>query len=204
MKRLILSIVLVVAFGGKYSFCQSYQYGLEISPSFDFQLQTASNNTWSTVSGNGFLLGVFFDKRLNEHTFLGTGAKFEYIGFIQKQGDFVVNSFQIGSLNIPLTFKQEIGITENWFYSAGVGLNYNFLNGQRVFGNWVNLNDIVNQWQPYVNVGINYLMDNHFEIGMHARYHFLDLWSQTYQITTQTKTKLFSFDFSIRYTLASH
>lgn len=204
VKKGLLNLITLFFLSFNTGYTQGYQYGVELSPSFDFQLQTASNNTWSTIRGNGFLLGLFFDKKLNEHSLIGTAAKFEYIAFNQKAGDFVVNSFRIASINVPITFKQEIGLTKNWFYSVGAGFNYNFLNRQLLSGIWFNLNENANQWQPYGSIGLNYLMDSRFEIGIHARYHFLDLWSESFQAVTQTKTKLISFDFSLRYTIASH
>lgn len=203
VKLNITHLLVTLVLGINTSWSQDIQYGIEIAPSFDFQLQTASNNTWSTVQGNGFLLGLFLDKSLNEHTFLGSAIKFEYIGFNQRSGDFLISSYRIASLNVPLTFKQEIGLTENWFYAAGIGLNYNFLNRQYFFGNWISMNDVANQWQPYMNGGIHYLAASDFDIGIEARYHVLDLWSKDQQAKTQTKTKLFSFDFSLRYTFAS-
>lgn len=199
-KILIFLLLATAPFIGR---TQNWQYGVELSPSFDFQLQIGANQTWSTVRGNGYLAGFFADRQMNEHTFIGTGLKLEYISFNEKAEGILLNSFRIASLNIPLTFKQEIGITKHWFYSAGIGLNYNFLNRQLVFGQWISLKDIAQEFQPYLNVGINYLMDNHFEIGTHARYHVLDLWDKDHQNATQTSTHLFSFDFSLRYTIGS-
>jgi len=203
MKQIRPLIIAFFILFPKLNWSQDFQYGLEIAPSFDFQLQTATSNTWGITRGNGFLLGPFFDFKLNEHSFIGSAIKFEYIAFNQKSGDFLQSSFRMSGLNIPITFKQEIGLTKHWFYSAGIGLNYIFLSRQLFFGNFVNVNNLVDQWQPYLNVGINYLMDSQFEIGMHARYHPFNLWSETIQNTTQARARLFSFDFSIRYTISS-
>ncbi|MFK8045096.1 MAG: hypothetical protein AB8B72_06360 [Crocinitomicaceae bacterium] len=203
MKEIRLIIITLCFVIPKMVWSQDYQYGLEISPSFDFQLQTANNNTWGVSRGNGFLFGTFLDFKINEHSYIGSALKFEYVAFNQKSGDFLSSSFRMSSLNVPITFKQEIGVTKHWFYSAGIGLNYIFLSRQLFFGNFINVNNLVNQWQPYLNAGINYLMDSHFEIGMHARFHPLNLWTENIQTTTQASARLFSFDFSLRYTISS-
>ncbi len=201
--RIVITVIFVLLSSNSLN-AQSYKYGLEISPSFDFQLQSANNGAWQAIRGNGFLLGAFFDKNIGEHSFIETGLKFEYIAFNDKSGDFLISSFRISSLNVPLLFKQEIGLTQNWFYNAGIGLNYNFLNRQFFTGNWFNANNAVNQWQPYANLGINYLMDERFELGMCARYHFINLFKDDPIVSNPTTSKLFSLDFSLRYTLASH
>ena len=198
----VLLFSLLTALTGSLK-AQGNKYGIEVSPSFDYQIQRANNGAWKAIRGNGFLVGAFFDKGMGEHSFLETGLKFEYVAFNDKSGDFLVSSFRISSLNVPFLFKQEIGLTKHWFYGAGIGLNYNFLNRQFFLGNWFNANEAVNQWQPYANFGLNYLMDNHFELGTYARYHFIDLFKNDPAITNPTTSKLFSIDFSIRYILGS-
>ncbi|MFK8039057.1 MAG: hypothetical protein AB8B74_12255 [Crocinitomicaceae bacterium] len=184
---------------------QNYQYGFEISPCFNYQLQNSKiTQTWSTISGTGFQIGAFINKRIGEHSRVGSALKFEYVGFNQKQGNVLINSFRIASVNIPLLFQQEIGVTKHWFYKVGIGLNYNFLNRQLQNGFWLNLNDIANQFQPYASVGIDYTMDGKFILGIDARYHILDLWMKEVQDMTGVKTTLFSFDFSLKYNLASN
>lgn len=202
IKKISIAIILFI---NGIGFSQNDQYGFEISPCFNYQLQNSKiTKTWSTVSGKGFQIGGFINKSIGDHSYIGSGIKFEYTGFNQKSGAILINSFRISSLNIPLMFMQEIGVTEHWFYKIGTGLNYNFLNRQLQSGFWINMNELTNQLQPYFNFGINYSLDKKFILGLAARHHFINLWNKELQSASGVSTHLFSFDFSLKYNLASH
>ena len=199
MRKLLLFITIL----GTYSFsnAQKFDYGLSIAPTYNFQIFRAiPNNIWSTQSGNGFLMGVFFQGAIGEHSYFSSGLKFEYYGFNLKYNGYLDQSYRVASLNIPLMFKQEIGLTKNWFYEIGLGMNYHFLNRKFSSGFWLNVNELANQFQPHFQLGLSYFSpENRYEISALGRYYFVDLWKDFVQETSNTKTKLMTFELALKF-----
>ena len=178
------------------------QLGLDITPSFQFQLlRNQQTLVRSSVSGSGFSTGLIAKAKIKDFTHIQTGVKLEYVAYNQKSGNFLISSYRILGLSVPVLWVQNIGVTENWLYSAGGGVNFNFSNRNLFLGNWVSINQVVNRVQPYLALGLNYLPESmpHFEIGALARYHLVDNYTAAQQDLSKVSTHLAAFDLSIKY-----
>jgi len=196
---IITLLFCVVNVAGK---SQGIQLGFDITPSFQFQLKRNDvTKIRSSVSGNGFSTGLNVRKHIKDYTTINSGLKLEYIAFNQKSGSFIVSGYRILGVHLPLIITQNIGLSENWFYSAGGGLNYNFSNRNFLLGQWVSINGIVNRVQPNLALGLNYSpgSGSNFEIEALVRYALIDNYISEQQMLSQSNTHLASFDFSIKY-----
>ncbi|MFD1550714.1 hypothetical protein DNU06_06090 [Putridiphycobacter roseus] len=182
---------------------QNMDFGLSIAPTYNFQIfRSTPNNIWSSQTGNGFLFGGFIQKPIGEHSFIASALKFEYFGFNQKYNGYLAQSYRVASIHIPILFKQEIGLTKNWFYEVGLGVNYHFLSRKYSGGFWLNVNELANKFQPHTQIGLSYYSpQNRYELSAYGRYYFIDLWKGFVQESSQTKTKLITFELALKYYL---
>ena len=204
MKYFILFLTLT--FTSINSKAQSLKVGLEIAPTFQFQLlRDQQTKIRSSLSGSGFSSGLIFQRKIKEYTAFNSGLKIDFIAFNQKSGDFLVYSYRILGLNLPLSLSRNIGLSENWLYTFGGGVNFNFINRSFGIGNWININPIVNRVQPYLALGLSYVPNSgsNFEMGASARYNLIDNYNKNNQILTHINTHLAAFEFSLKYFINS-
>ena len=201
MKKIVL-IVFVLSIATHKSMAQNFALGVEIAPSFYTQLiKNKQSKIRSSIRGQGFSIGFSFKKSIAEYTHFMSGLKLDYAAFNQKSNQLLVSSFRITGLNLPLNFSQSFGLSTNWFYLFGGGLNYNFSNRDFLSGQWININPAINQLQPYLNLGINYHSNTNtnFEFGVSLRYYLVDIYKTQQQNISNLNTHLAAFDLSMKY-----
>ncbi len=197
----ILSL-LVLLFIFPHTYGQKVNIGFEISPTIDFKvLKNKQTKNWSSTTGYGFNLGFLLNKKVGEYSKITTGLKLEYFGFNKFTDKVLITSNRTFSFNVPLYLTQEIGKTENWFYSVGLGLNYNFSNRSYFSGTWTNVNSQINQLLPYLSLGLNYTPAHNMEVGLNGRYLFRDIWDESIPIYAITSTHLALIEVTMKYFL---
>jgi len=181
------------------------QDGLQIGASVTtgLALQTHRSKTtgiWSSQSGYGFSVGVPIKYWTSETRAFNTGLDYEFVGYDNWVNNNFVSGTRYHSLHIPLTYN--INLFSSWYASFGSGLNYFIRSRTLSSANNINISNSTNAFQPYLSLGINTIAQRGnglFELGVQARYHFLDLWKRTYPNFNVTTSKILSFDLVMRF-----
>ena len=181
------------------------QDGLQIGAGITtgLALQTHRSKTtgiWSSQSGYAFSVGVPIKYWTSETRAINTGLDYEFIGYDNWVNNNFISGTRYHSLHVPLTYN--INLFSTWYAAFGTGLNY-FIRSRTISpSNSVNISNSANAFQPYLSLGINTLAkrgDGFFELGVQARYHFLDLWKRTYPNFNVTTSKILSLDLVMRF-----
>lgn len=181
------------------------QDGLQIGASVTtgLALQTHRSKTtgiWSSQSGYGFSFGIPFKYWTSETRAFNFGLDYEYVAYDNRVNNNLVSSTRYHSLHLPLTYN--INLFSTWYAAVGTGLNYFIRSRTFSPGNTVDISNSANPFQPYLSLGINTLAkrgSGFFELGVQARYHFLDLWKKTYPNFNVTTSKILSMDLVMRF-----
>lgn len=180
-----------------------FNTGAHVSTSF--QLNSHRNRAtriWSSESGYGFAAGMPFRFGYADERAFVTGIDYEYMAFDSWANNSLQYSMRLHSLHVPLQLNFDL--ISSWFISTGTGLNYTFRS--RVFtpGSNISIASSVNPFQPYLSLGVGSLSsrgNGMFELGIQARYHFLDAWRKSYPLYDVTSSKIISLDLVMRFYL---
>lgn len=179
------------------SIAQNLIFGIEVSPSYQLQsIRNKATGLFSSISGYGFNLGAPIKINLTDNKSISTGLLYEFSAFDNRVNTFLISSLRLNSVHIPITYNYPI--IERLYLNAGGGINYIFNSKEYGGGIWLKTNSIINQFQPYVAAGLSTLMDrntNTYELGVNARYHFIDIW----KYAAQTSTSIIAIDLNLKY-----
>jgi len=193
MKKYILFISIILS---SITYSQ-INLGIEVTPSVKFQsIRNKVTGIFTSVSGYGFNIGLPIKYHLEDLKSITTGITYEFTAFDNRINTFLVSSHRFNSINIPVIYNYPI--TENYYVNAGGGINYILTSKEYGGGVWVNINPIVNQFQPYLCFGGSLLKNkanNTYELGVNARYYILNLWS----FNTSTSTNIIGIDLNMKY-----
>lgn len=202
MKNLLYTLVHIL-FWQNLSAQEGAQIGLSVTTGL--QLQTHRSKTtgiWSSQSGYGFSFGMPVKYWTSETRALNTGLDYEYASFDNWANNNLVSSTRYHSLHLPVSYN--INLISSWYASFGTGLNYFFRSRTFSPANNVSIGSITNSFQPYLSLGINTFGargNGFFELGLQARYHFLDLWKKSHPTFLVTTSKILSLDLVMRFYL---
>jgi hypothetical protein len=177
------------------------QWGASVSTGLQLNTHHSKTTTlWSFQPGYGFAAGGALKNWRSEYSAINTGLEYEYAAFDSWNNNYLVSSTRYHSLHIPLTYHYNIVST--WYATFGTGINY--LIRSRIFtpANSVSIASSSNPFQPYLSIGVATFSargTGHFELGMQARYHVLDLWKKSYPTYDVTTSKLLSVDLLMRF-----
>jgi len=202
MKKEVCIILLILTWQSLIA-----QEGLQIGASVTtgLQVQTHRSKTtgiWSSQSGYGFSFGVPVKYWTSKTRALNTGIDYEYVAYDNWANNTIVSSTRYHSFHIPITYN--LNLVSSWYASFGTGLNYLFRNRTFSPANNVDISSITNPFQPYLSLGINTFGgrgNGFFELGIQARYHFLDLWKKSHSTFLVTTSKILSLDLVMRFYL---
>lgn len=198
-----ITIICLLVFIGSSSYAQGgTQFGLTINPAWKVKMSRQKGTGLRTnQSGYGFTVGVPVKRWFNEFTALNTGLEFEFSAFDGFQNGILVTSNRFNALHVPLMFN--FHLSGNMYAMAGSGLVYNLsvkeLNNVTI---GANVTSVTNNFQPYLGVGVNRLLDKDWgkvEVGVMARYQLLDIWKNSYSPLEDFNTHLATLDFLFRY-----
>jgi len=194
MKFLLTSLTFI--FLTTYSFSQDVSFGVEVSPAFKLQsIRNKASGLTTSISGYGFSAGIPIRFDLDKDAFFTTGLNYDFTAFDQKVNNFLITSIRLNSINIPLVYNYPI--INNFMLNAGGGIKYIFIGKQLGAGTWLNINPVTNNIQPFISLGLS-TTPNDFEIGVDAKYHFINLWSNS-QNNSLTTTKLVEISLNLKY-----
>lgn len=204
MKKGVCIILLILSWQSLIA-----QEGIQIgaSVSTGLQLQTHRSKTtgiWSSQSGYGFSFGVPVKYWTSETRALNTGLDYEYASFDNWANNNLVSSTRYHSFHIPISYN--LNLISSWYASLGTGVNYFFRSRTFSPANNVDIGSITNPFQPYLSLGINTFGgrgSGFFELGIQARYHFLDLWKKSHPTFLVTTSKILSLDLVMRFYLGN-
>jgi len=178
------------------SYSQSnFSLGIEVSPSVKFQtIRNKSTGLFTSLSGYGFNIGLPIKYDLGDYKTISTGVLYEFAAFDTRINTYLINSLRLNSVTVPIVYNYSV--TKNYYVNMGGGVNYIFTSKEFGGGVWTNVNQIVNQIQPYVSLGGSLLKNsNSYELGVNARYYLLSIWN----MNTLTSTNIVSIDLNMKY-----
>jgi len=178
------------------SYSQSnFSLGIEVSPSVKFQtIRNKSTGLFTSFSGYGFNIGLPIKYDLGDYKTISTGVLYEFAAFDTRINTYLINSLRLNSVTVPIVYNYSV--TKNYYVNMGGGVNYIFTSKEFGGGVWTNVNQIVNQIQPYVSLGGSLLKNsNSYELGVNARYYLLSIWN----MNTLTSTNIVSIDLNMKY-----
>jgi len=178
------------------SYSQSnFSLGIEVSPSVKFQtIRNKSTGLFTSLSGYGFNIGLPIKYDLGDYKTISTGVLYEFAAFDTRINTYLINSLRLNSVTVPIVYNYSV--TKNYYVNMGGGVNYIFTSKEFGGGGWTNVNQIVNQIQPYVSLGGSLLKNsNSYELGVNARYYLLSIWN----MNTLTSTNIVSIDLNMKY-----
>jgi len=178
------------------SYSQSnFSLGIEVSPSVKFQtIRNKSTGLFTSLSGYGFNIVLPIKYDLGDYKTISTGVLYEFAAFDTRINTYLINSLRLNSVTVPIVYNYSV--TKNYYVNMGGGVNYIFTSKEFGGGVWTNVNQIVNQIQPYVSLGGSLLKNsNSYELGVNARYYLLSIWN----MNTLTSTNIVSIDLNMKY-----
>ena len=201
IKKISFILFLVQAFIFPAVAQDGFNTGAHVSTSF--QLMTHRNKgtkLWASESGYGFSAGVPFRFDYSGERAFVTALDYEYMAFDNWANGNLVSSMRLHSLHIPLQLNFDL--ISSWYLSAGTGLNYLFRSRVFSYGNSISIANSINPFQPYLSLGIGTLSQRGnglFDLGLQARYHFIDAWRKSYPLYDVTSSKILSIDIVMRF-----
>jgi len=194
--------MLSFSFGGNAQ--EGLQMGLEISPAWNLNVHRSKViKSWSFESGYGFNVGLPLKYWFSETMAIQSGLTYEYVAFDNRFNSTLVSSYRYGSLHVPVMFN--LAMKGGWNAIFGAGLNYNIMN-KFWAGNSVDITPSIQSVQPYVGGGASTLLERNkgvFEIGVQARYHFLELSDKNVPTVSDFSSNILSFDLIMRFYLVN-
>jgi len=180
------------------SYSQSnFSLGIEVSPSVKFQtIRNKATGLFTSLSGYGFNVGLPIKYDLGDYKTISTGVLYEFTAFDTRINTYLINSLRLNSINVPIVYNYPV--TENYYVNMGGGVNCIFASMEFGGGVWTNVDQVVNQIQPYLSLGGTLLKSrnsNSYELGVNARYYLLNLWT----MNTLTSTNIVSIDLNMKY-----
>ncbi len=197
-KHFKLIALFILVFNGTLISAQNeFSIGIEVSPSVKLQtIRNKSTGLFTSITGYGFNIGMPIKYKLKDNKAISTGVLYEFTAFDNRVNTVLIGSLRLNAVNIPIVYNYPI--TENYYINMGGGLNYAFISKEFGSGVWTNVNQTVNQFQPYLCLGAALLKNSDsssYELGINARYHVVNLRS----LNTSTSTNIVSIDLNLKY-----